>query len=160
MKKIISAVLAFVFCLFLMGCTPANVDGEEGKTKTEEETQKEVSVMYLTIGDNKLRVTLANNAAVDALVELLKNGDIIYTAHDYGGFEKVGSLGHTLPTSDSSITTKAGDVILYQGDQLVLFYGSNTWSYTRIGRIEGYTSAELSEKLGAGGDVQVRISLQ
>ncbi|MDE6105037.1 MAG: hypothetical protein K2G38_05100 [Clostridia bacterium] len=116
--------------------------------------------MYLTINENKVKVTLAENSAVEALVEILKKGDIVYTADDYGGFEKVGALGHTLPTSNSQITTEAGDVILYSGNQIVIFYGSNSWSYTRLGKIEGYSVSELRNFLAAGqGSVQVTISL-
>lgn len=122
---------------------------------------KETAKMYLTINGNKIEVTLEQNSSVDALVEILKQGDITYTASDYGGFEKVGGLGHTLPTSNSQLTTQAGDVILYSGNQIVLFYGSNSWSYTRLGRINGYTVSELKALLGAGkGDVQVTISLE
>ncbi|MDE5601597.1 MAG: hypothetical protein K2J16_03780 [Clostridia bacterium] len=116
--------------------------------------------MYLTLNGYKIEVALADNCAVDALVKILKKCDIMYTANDYGGFEKVGSLGHNLPTSNSQITTQAGDVILYSGNQIVLFYGSNSWSYTRLGRINGYSIAELKSILGAGkGAVQVTISL-
>ena len=117
--------------------------------------------MYLTINGNKLKVTLEKNSSVDALVKLLEQGDITYTANDYGGFEKVGALGHTLPTNNSQITTSAGDVILYSGNQIVLFYGSNSWSYTRLGRIEGYSDSQLRTLLGAGqGQIQVVISLK
>ncbi len=127
--------------------------------KTEEE--KEITTMYLYINENKLEVELEKNAAVTALVELLNQGDITYTADDYGGFEKVGSLGHTLPTENSEITTEAGDVILYSGNQIVLFYGSNTWSYTRLGKIKECSASELSTILSAGnGSIQVRISLR
>lgn len=130
------------------------IDGLDIKTE-------EITNMYLTVNGNKLEVTLAQNSAVDALVEILKNGDITYTADDYGGFEKVGSLGHTLPASNSQITTEAGDVILYSGNQIVLFYGSNSWSYTRLGKINGYSASELSALLGAGqGSVHVTISLK
>ena len=93
-------------------------------------------------------------------MDILKKGDIVYTANDYGDFEKVGSLGHTLPTNNSQITTQAGDVILYSGNQIVLFYGSNSWPYTRLGKINGYSVAELRSLLGAGnGSVQVTVSL-
>ena len=122
--------------------------------------QQEITEMYLTINGNKLKVTLAENSSVDALVQILKQGDIVYTADDYKDFEKVGALGHTLPTNNSQVTTQAGDVILYSGDQIVLFYGSNSWSYTRLGKIEGYSVAELRTLLGAGkGPVEVTISL-
>ena len=143
---------------------PPSETGNEEQTPTppvtEQPEDKEITAMYLTINGNKIEVTLDKNSAVDALIEILKQGDIIYTASDYGGFEKVGSLGHTLPANDTHITTQPGDVILYSSDQIVLFYGSNSWSYTRLGKINGYSVAELKDFLSAGkGDVQVTISL-
>lgn len=126
-----------------------------------EEDKEEINKMFITINGNKLEVALAENSATAALVEILKQGDIVYTANDYGGFEKVGALGHTLPASDTDITTQAGDVILYLSNQIVLFYGSNSYSYTRLGKINGYSASELRTMLGAGeGNVQVTISLK
>lgn len=119
-----------------------------------------VTKMYITINGNKIEVELLQNSSVEALVDRLKKGEITYTANDYGGFEKVGNLGFSLPTSNTEITTQPGDVILYAGNQIVLFYGSNTWSYTRLGQIKGYSVSELSSLLGAGeGSIQVTISL-
>lgn len=147
-----------MLCLALAAaCT----SGTPNEPTTPEEDGKEITQMYLYINDQKLEVELAENVAVSALIEILKQGDIIYTANDYGGFEKVGSLGHTLPADDSQITTEAGDVILYLGNQIVLFYGSNTWSYTMLGKIKGCSAAELSTILGAGnGSIEVKISLK
>lgn len=123
--------------------------------------QEEISKMYITINGNKLEVILANNSSVDALVEKLKQGDITYTANDYGDFEKVGDLGFSLTTNNEQITTQAGDVILYSGNQIVLFYGSNSYSYTRLGKINGYSAMQLRTLLGAGKkNLQVIISLQ
>ncbi|MDE6586603.1 MAG: hypothetical protein K2K80_07985 [Clostridia bacterium] len=139
---------------------PEEGDGNDN-TEQPKDDEKDITVMYLYINDNKLEVTLAENKAVTALVEILKQGDITYTANDYGGFEKVGYLGHSLPTENSQITTQAGDVILYSGNQIVLFYGSNSWSYTRLGKINGYSVSELSNLLAAGkGSVEVKISLK
>ncbi len=155
MKKFFAVLfIAVVMCLALAGCN-------NGRTEQPpNNNNEEITEMYLTINENKVKVTLAENSAVDALVEILKNGDIVYTADDYGGFEKVGALGHTLPTSNSQITTEAGDVILYSGNQIVIFYGSNSWSYTRLGKIEGYSVSDLRDFLAAGqGSVQVTISL-
>lgn len=116
--------------------------------------------LYITIDGKTLPVVLVNNAATQALVAALKEGDITYEAHDYGGFEKVGALGRSLPTSNTQITTQAGDVILYSGNQIVLFYGSNSWSYTRLGRMEYASQAELGSFLKAGqGNVMVKLSL-
>ena len=77
----------------------------------------------------------------------------------YGGFEQVGPLGTSLPRNDSSTTTQAGDIVLYSGDQIVLFYGSNSWSYTRLGKIAGMTEAEIAEMLGQGG-VTITLSME
>ena len=156
-KKFLALVaLIFIACFAFVGCT----ENRRPSNDTSETEPQEINRMYLTINGNKLEVTLAENSSVDALVERLKKGDIIYTANDYGGFEKVGGLGFSLPTSDTEITTQAGDVILYSGNQIVLFYGSNTWSYTRLGKINGYSASHLAELLGAGnGSVQVTISL-
>lgn len=116
--------------------------------------------MYITINGNKLEVTLTENSSVDALLERLGKGDINYIANDYNDFEKVGGLGFSLPTNNTQITTQPGDVMLYSGNQIVLFYGSNSWSYTRLGKINGYTVSELRSLLGAGkGSTQVTISL-
>ena len=116
--------------------------------------------MYITIGSETHSVTLVDNAATQTLVAALQEGDITYEAHDYGGFEKVGALGRSLPTSDAQTTTQAGDVILYSGDQIVLFYGSNSWSYTRLGRMEYTSQSELESFLKAGqGKVTVTLSL-
>ena len=134
-----------------------------GKTEIEvkfEPMHEEITKMYITIYGNKLEVTLEDNSSVKALVELLKHGDITYTADDYGGFEKVGSIGHSLPTNNSQITTEAGDVILYQGNQICIMVGSNSWSYTRIGKINGYSVAELKNLVGNGrGSAEVTLSL-
>ena len=116
--------------------------------------------MYVTINGNKLEVTLAENSSVDALVEILKQGDITYTANDYGNFEKVGDIGYTLPQNNTQITTEVGDVILYQGRSICLYYDTNSWNFTRIGKINGYSASEMRSLLGAGnGSVQVTLSL-
>jgi hypothetical protein len=116
--------------------------------------------LYITIDGKTLSVELVDNAATQTLVAALQEGDITYEAHDYGGFEKVGALGRSLPTNDTQTTTQAGDVILYSGNQIVLFYGSNSWSYTRLGRMEYSSQAELESFLKAGqGNVMVKLSL-
>lgn len=108
-----------------------------------------------------LPVKIEDNAATRALVEALQEAPITYEARDYGGFEKVGPLGRTLPSSDRQITTRAGDVILYDGDQIVLFYGSNSWSYTRLGSMQYGSTEELRSFLKAGqGNISVTLSFE
>lgn len=125
------------------------------------ENKEEIDKMFITIYGNKLEVKLENNPSVEALIEILKQGDVIYTADDYGGFEKVGALGFSLPRNDEQITTEPGDVVLYQGNQICIFVGSNTWAYTKLGKIVGYTDAELRSLIGSGkGNAQITISLE
>ena len=68
----------------------------------------------------------------------------------YGGFEQVGFLGTGIPGNDVQTTTQPGDVVLYSGNQIVVFYGSNSWAYTRLGRIDGMSGSELEDLLGSG----------
>ncbi|MCH5152460.1 MAG: hypothetical protein J1F68_00665 [Clostridiales bacterium] len=158
MKKVTLILSLILVLCMLVACDPKPNKGgtDDDNSQNEQETTK----MYITIYGNKLEVTLADNSSVTALVELLKQGDITYTADDYGGFEKVGSIGHSLPQNNTPIDTKAGDVILYQGNNICLYYGNNSWNFTRIGWIKGYTATELRNLLGAGkGSTQVTISL-
>lgn len=158
-KKFFTLVILLICFSFISGCNTSSK--QPLKPDDQPSIEEEITKMYLTINGNKIEVTLAENSSVDALVEILKQGSITYTASDYGNFEKVGSLGHTLPTNNSQITTQPGDVILYSGNQIVLFYGSNSWSYTRLGRINGYSPSDLEILLGAGkGDIQITISLK
>lgn len=161
-KNAIILLVLFMFTACYARESHENADSEfPSPTQNEQSEQGEIEKMYITINGNKLEVTLAENSSVDALVKKLKQGDISYTANDYGGFEKVGSLGFNLPTGDKQITTHAGDVVLYSGNQIVLFYGSNSWSYTRLGKINGYTAAQLRSLFCAGeGKVLVTLSLE
>ena len=112
----------------------------------------------LTVGGKSMTATLADNEATRTLAKLLESSPITVSMEDYGGFEKVGALPRSLPTSNSQITTVAGDIMLYQGNNIVIFYGSNSWSYTRLGKIDNATSAEIREFLGSG-DIDLTISL-
>ena len=117
--------------------------------------------IQLTVSGKSLPVKIEDNAATKALVAALREASITYEADDYGGFEKVGALGRSLPTSNTQISTQPGDVILYSGNQIVLFYGTNSWSYTRIGKMEYGTLDELKTFLKAGqGKISVTLSLQ
>ena len=121
-------------------------------------SEEKIAEMKMTVqvGASTFTAILEDNAAVDTLVEMLGNGPVTIQMSDYAGFEKVGALGTSLPNSNSQTTTQAGDIVLYQGNQIVLFYGSNSWSYTRLGRIDDLTG--WTEALGSG-DVSVTFSL-
>ena len=142
--------------VLILAVTLLAICSKDSEMMAQTMTQK----LYITIDGKTLSVELVDNAATQTLVAALQEGDITYEAHDYGGFEKVGALGRSLPTSDTQTTTQAGDVILYSGNQIVLFYGSNSWSYTRLGRMEYSSQAELESFLKAGqGNVMVKLSL-
>ena len=111
------------------------------------------------INDNVFDVKLENNSATQELVKELKKGNVTVNATEYGGFEKVGDLGFSLPTSDENIGTAPGDIVLYQGDKISLFYGSHSWSYTKLGKIDNVDSNKLKEVLGSG-DVKLEFSLK
>ena len=119
------------------------------ETENEEETREQTEMkMNVHIGDYTFTATLEDNKAVEELVDMMKDGPITIAMDDYSGFEKVGPLGRSLTTSNNQTTTDAGDIVLYNGNNIVMFYGSNSWSYTRIGRINDLS--DWKKALGNG----------
>ena len=114
--------------------------------------------MKLSVGGKILTATLVENSSVDALKNLLAKGDLTIEMEDYASMEKVGALGTTLPRNDEYISTVPGDLILYQGRYFVIYYGNNSYSLTRLGKINGITQSELNAVLG-NGDVTVTLAL-
>ncbi len=114
--------------------------------------------LKIEINKTEIFATLVDNSSTDALKELLKNDSLQINMNDYEGFEKVGSLGFNLPTSDTYIKTEVGDIMLYQGNSIVIFYDSNSWDYTRIGKIEGLNKEQLIKIFGKG-SVTITLSL-
>lgn len=119
----------------------------ESSNENEEGEQTEMK-MNVQIGDYNFTATLEENEAVNELTDMMKEGPVTIGMSDYSGFEKVGSLGRSLTRNDSQTTTKAGDIVLYNGNNIVMFYGSNSWSYTRIGKIDDLSDWETA--LGSG----------
>lgn len=112
----------------------------------------------LTNDGRSMTATLVDNTATRELYALLLNGPLIIQMNDYGGFEKVGVLPQHFTTSNSQITTEPGDIMLYQGNNMVIFYDSNSWSYTRLGKIDGATHENVRQFLGKG-SISLSISL-
>ncbi|AWE43411.1 hypothetical protein EKN07_00295 [Actinobaculum sp. 352] len=112
----------------------------------------------IVVNGEELSATLADNSSAQALAELLADGPITVEMEDYSGFEKVGDLGVTLPRNDTQISTEPGDLILYQGSNFVIYYGTNSWSLTRLGTIDDVSTQELQRILGTGA-VTVELSL-
>ena len=139
-----------------------NNEGKEnnGNDNSGETDTTMPETIKITVSGKTLPVKIEDNVATKALVEALRGSSITYEADDYGGFEKVGALGRTLPSDDKQISTSAGDVVLYNSSNIVLFYGSNSWSYTRIGKIQYGNLDELKSFLKAGnGKISVTLSL-
>ena len=138
---------------------PAESKPEETQSETSKETEEEPAVKTLTmrIGDTTVTVDWEGNESVAALRELVKDKPLTVQMSMYGGFEQVGSLGTSLPRNDSQTTTAAGDIVLYSGNQIVVFYGSNSWAYTRLGHVTDKTAVEMAELLG-NGNVTITIS--
>ena len=116
-------------------------------------------VLVIKAGDKTFYANLEDNSSAKALVEKLNSGPITVDMHDYGGFEKVGSLPWELPRNDESITTVPGDVILYHGDQITIYYDRNSWSFTSLAKIGNASKEELLAALGDG-DVSVTMYLE
>ena len=114
-----------------------------------EELPEEKTMMQMKINDTPVTVTWEENESVDALKELAQNGLTIKMSM-YGGFEQVGPVGQRLPRQDAQTSTSSGDIVLYSGNQLVVFYGSNSWAYTRLGHIDDKTPDEMRKLLGSG----------
>ena len=110
----------------------------------------------MKIGNKEVDVIWEDNESVKALRELVGSETISINMSMYGGFEQVGEIGTSLPRNDAQTTTSCGDIVLYSGDKLVVFYGSNSWSYTRLGKITGLDRAQLTELLSEG-DVTITI---
>ena len=143
-------ILLFLAAILFSCCSSDN------EMKAENMEQK----MYITIDGQTQSVTLVDNSATRALVEKLQQAPISVTLNSSGGFEIWGALGFSLPTSNQQMTAQPGDVILYSGSNICLFYGSNSWSYTRLGKIDGLTESELRSFLKAGeSNISVTLSL-
>lgn len=145
----------------------------EGRRFSASATKEDVKAWYDTLPlndektDNKLKIsvngteltaTLEDNSSAQTLTELLKQGNITVDMSDYGNFEKVGDLPQSLPKNDEKITTVPGDIILYQGNKITIYYAENTWDFTKLGHINNITQEELKTLLGDG-DVTVSLSI-
>ena len=179
MSKRIVATLV-VFFLLLTGCkanntgdyqednawqmksgveTNTNESKEQAKMKKTDESTLTDNQIRVTVGSSSFIVNLEDNETAKALREMLADEDLTISASNYGGFEKVCQLGKTLPSNDNQITTEAGDVMLYSGNQIVFFYGANSWSYTKIGKVEASSIEELESVL-SGSETEVILSIK
>ena len=110
--------------------------------------QNNDNMIKLKVNDHIFDVELENNPATKELVKKLETGNVSVNATDYGNFEKVGDLGFSLPANDENIKTEPGDIVLFQKNQISVFYDSHSWSYTKLGKIQN--ASDLKEILGSG----------
>ena len=127
--------------------TADNKKPEESADLTQEADTEDMELV-MTIDGIEVSVAWENNESVDAIRKLAASGGLEINMSMYGGFEQVGSIGQSIPRNDTQTAAKAGDIVLYSGNQIVVFYGSNSWAYTRLGRITDKTEQELAEMLG------------
>ena len=120
------------------------------KSSDKSKENNNLNTIKIEVNNKELIVELEENEATNELVQKLNSGNVVVEANEYGGFEKVGSLGFSLTREDKQVTTKAGDLVLYQGNQISLFYDSNSWSYTKLGKVTNMSANELKEVLGSG----------
>ena len=128
------------------------------KEEAESMNPSAAQQLLITVNGHELHATLSDNPSTEALIELLQQGPLTIEMSDYASMEKVGPIGRSLPRTDESITTGPGDIILYQGDKLVIYYDTNSWNFTSIGKIQDVSAQELKSILGSG-DVSVTFSL-
>lgn len=131
---------------------------EEGESENENQENMETSTIKLKVGGKTFTATLVDNSSTRALKALLAEGDLTIEMEDYARMEKVGPIGTTLPRNDEQISTVPGDLILYQGRYFVIYYGRNSYSLTRLGKIDNVSESELKATLGDG-DVTVTLAL-
>ena len=177
MKQALSLILIVIITVLCIGCGSAQgraasapepeqhsevapkEEAAESKHMQNSNTEsEEAETMRMKSGETDVEIVWEDNESVSALKELARDCLRIQMSM-YGGFEQVGSLGTSLPRSDVQTTTKTGDIVLYAGNQIVVFYGSNSWAYTRLGRIINVSEEDLT-KLLANGNVVITLSLE
>ena len=157
-KKIIVVIVIIVIVIIIFAMfnkmkneiTSSNTNWLKDETINRNKEDNKVENIKIKVNNEILIVKLEENSSSEALVERLRKSNITINAHDYGNFEKVGDLGFNLPTNDTNITTEPGDLILYQGNQITLYYDTNTWSFTKLGKVTNKSQSELKNILGSG----------
>ena len=155
MKKRIAIMLCLAFVCCAGGCEKETAQSTASSTETEVQEEEAVT-MKLYINDTEVPVVWENNAAVEALAADAGKGDIVVKMSMYGGNEQFGPLGKSYPANNRQVTTSNGDIVLFNNDQIVVFYGSNTWSYTKLGRM-ALPEDEVTELL-SNGDITLRLA--
>ena len=166
MKTLGTISLALLAFVMLAACGPSKEIFASENYDDLEETENnndnmENNTITLTVNGHSFTATLVENSSTDALKKHLAQGSISVRMDDYGDMEKVGSLGFSLPRNDVQTTTVPGDLILYQGNSFVIYYDTNSWNFTRLGKVDGISTREqMLELLGGKGEIILTLSLK
>lgn len=167
MRKILTALLCLIMVMNMMGCTEREKQPEqetvipdsEQETGSDSQEASEVEkVLCLYVNDRKLPVTWEDNDSVAEIISIVNNDSLTVEMSMYGGFEQVGELGRNITRNDRQMTTSYGDIVLYSGSNIVIFYGSNSWSYTKLGHVD-LSQQEMTDLLG-NGDIRITLTME
>ena len=139
------------------------VEKPDAGSNAEEDDMTPMPIIEVKVGDSFFTIDLEDNSSSKAFLEKIKKDNLVVDMHDYGGFEKVGDLPWELPTNDEEITTKPGDIILYQGNKITIYYDENTWNFTKLGELSGGTDediAEWKEVFGGKDDIKAEFFVE
>lgn len=167
MRNLLIIPLMFLTFVPLAACSPSEEVFPEVPEQSENPEGSEINdenmennTIRLTVDDRSFTATLVENSSTEALKTQLLKGDVSIRMNDYGDMEKVGSLGFSLPRNDVQTTTAPGDLILYQGSSFVVYYDTNSWNFTRLGKVDGIsTRDQMLDLLGGKGEIILTLSL-
>ena len=146
MKKI----FAYIVAILLLSACSSDAASSTKPSQPESEKGSASMILKIHVNDTTFTVTLADNSSAEAFAEYLSQGDLTLDMEDFSNFEKVADLPTTLPRNDTQIDTDAGDLILYLGKRIVIYYDKNSWNFTRLGKIDNVNKKRLKQILGDG----------
>ncbi len=161
-------ILYIVILLLFAACSsdaassvkPTQPESQTPKSSANSSAQTEAPVkLKIHVNDTTFTATLEENSSAKAFAEFLAQGDMTLDMHDYGSFEKVADLPRSFPRNDKQIDTDAGDIILYQGNSITIYYDKNSWNFTRLARIDNVNKKRLQQILGKG-NVKATFSVE
>ena len=161
-------ILYIVILLLFAACSsdaassvkPTQPETQTPKSSANSSAQTEAPVkLKIHVNDTTFTATLEENSSAKAFAEFLTQGDMTLDMHDYGSFEKVADLPRSFPRNDKQIDTDAGDIILYQGNSITIYYDKNSWNFTRLARIDNVNKKRLQQILGKG-NVKATFSVE
>ena len=185
MKKSSAVILGLIIAFLVIGCGAAKEPGEmsllngnkivgkdigkdditdfyyteKGTNRSDEEDMTPMPSLVVNVGEKAFSIAPADNSSAEEFLERVNQGGLTIDMYDYGDFEKVGDLPWDLPVNDEKITTVPGDVILYQGDKITIYYDENTWNFTKLGHLNA-TTEEIQEAFGGQDDLTAEFFVE